>query len=394
MHRFERLTPEMIHFKKILIIAGEASGDQHGADLIKELKSKYPNVNFYAMGSHRIRSTGATILVDSTDLGVVGFTEIFKIFNKILKSLKVIKSFISTQKPELVILIDYPGFNLRIAKFAKQQGSKVIYYISPQLWAWRESRVQIIKQSVDLMAVIFPFEVDFYHKHGVKAFYVGNPLLHQLPLELSKEKARERLEFDQNTTLIGLLPGSRKSEIKRMLPIQLEAARLLWEKDRSIKFVLPLAESLIEDDLALYISSSPIPLKITTQQRFAVMKSCDSLIATSGTVTLEAALLGIPMAVAYKGSFLSYHIAKWLVKINFIGLCNIVAGKSVVNEYIQAKATPENLCAETLKIIINHEYSKQIKADLQKIKSILTETPHLSSLMNCIETLVTTASNR
>lgn len=370
---------------KVLVIAGEASGDQHGADLINDLKAKHPDLHFYAMGSQKIRSTGAEMIVDSTNLGVVGFTEIFKIINKIRNTFKVIKSFICAEKPEAVILIDYPGFNLRIAKFAKSQGCKVIYYISPQLWAWRESRVNIIKKYVDLMAVIFPFEVDFYHKHGIKAYYVGNPLIHQLPLDLSREAARKQLELAQDTTIIGLLPGSRKAEIQRMLPIQLEAARLLWEKDQNLEFILPLALSLSEADIEPYLANCHIPLSIIKTERYAAMKSCNSLIATSGTVTLEAALLGVPMVIVYKGSPVSYYIAKKLVNINFIGLCNIVAGKSIVNEYIQEEATPENLSSEILKILNNQSHSKQIESDFETIKALLLKTTLQSSLPQCIE---------
>ncbi len=370
---------------KIVVIAGEASGDQHGAELIKDLKSKHPDLDFYAMGSSQIRASGAKMIVDSTDLAVVGFVEIFKIITKIRDTFKIIKSFISSEKPELVILIDYPGFNLRIAKFAKKQGCKVMYYISPQLWAWRENRVKIIKKYVDVMAVIFPFEVDFYHKHGIKAYYVGNPLIHQLPINLTREKARETLELAQNTTFIGLLPGSRKAEIQRLLPIQLEAARLLWQKDSNLEFILPLAESLSDADIDPYLANCDIPLSVIKNNRYAAMKSCNSLIATSGTVTLEAALLGIPMVIAYKGSPVSYYIAKKLVKVDYIGLCNIVAGKSIVNEYLQELATPENLSIETLKILNNQSYSQQITAEFEQIKAIFLENTQHSSLAQCIE---------
>jgi lipid-A-disaccharide synthase len=274
-------------------------------------------------------------------------------------------------KPDLLILVDYPGFNLRLAKVAKKEGVKVLYFISPKVWAWNQGRVKTIKESVDMMAVIFPFEVDFYKKWQVPATFVGNPLLELVKPKLSRENALKEFNLDPNHKTVGLFPGSRKSEIKRLLPIMLEAAKLLKEHDPELQFILPQASSISDKYLQQYLGSNPIKIQVIKQQNYDAMQVCDAIIAASGTVTLEIAIMGVPLTIIYKISWLEYKIAKLLVKIPNVGLCNIVAGKKIAQELLQDDATPKNIAKEIDKILYNSDYRQEMITNLEKIKSLL-----------------------
>lgn len=339
---------------EVLLIAGETSGDAHAAKLVSQLKSINPSLQFTGMGQDQMRAAGVEILVDSKDLAVVGFIEIINSFNKIARSFKVIRQHIKQHKPALVILIDYPGFNLRMAKVAKKAGVKVLYYISPQLWAWHKSRVDIIRRCVDRMAVILPFEVDFYREHQVKANYVGNPLLSDLPEIPDKASAQKKLGIAANQKVIALCPGSRQSELKYLG----QTLQDLVKQFPEYTFVVPAAPNL---------KINWPTVTVVKDDFYTAIAASDLAVVASGTATLQVALTQTPMIIIYKGHWLSYLIAKYLVDVPMIGLCNIVAGKKVVPELIQNNASSDNIAAEIKKMLNDQNYYQTIKDDLQSV---------------------------
>lgn len=357
--------------KHILISVGEASGDMHAANLVQAVKAITPNTHFYGMGASLMQSADVDIIVDANELSIVGGLEIITKFAKIRQAFRIMQDALLHNKPDLLILIDYPGFNLRLAKFAKKAGVKVLYYISPKIWAWNQGRVEIVKKYVDMMAVIFPFEVEFYKKFGVPATFVGNPLLEMVKPKLTRDAAKQAFNLDPNYKTIGLFPGSRKSEIKYLLPIMLKAAELLKKQNPNLQFLLPQANSITLDDLQPYLQSNSIEIRIIKDQNYDVMQVCDAIIATSGTATLEIAIMAIPQVIIYKKSWLEYQIARHLIKIPYIGLCNILADKKIVQEFLQYDVTPENIATEIAKILTNASYREEMIANLNQTKKLL-----------------------
>lgn len=371
--------------KHIFLIAGEPSGDEHGAKLINAIKQHHSNVRFSGMGGEHMHQAGMDIIVDSSDMAVVGFYEILKIIKKIRHAFKVVKQHIATHKPDMVILIDYPGFNLRMAKFAKKHNCKVLYYISPQLWAWRQGRVKIIQQCVDQMAVVLPFEVDFYRQHQVDAKYVGHPLLSDFDNIHTKQQARTKYFLDSERLIIGLCPGSRRSELQHLVPILLQTASKLRLKYPNCLFAVPQAPNL-ED--ALYAELGDDVIK-TRNDFYDTISLCDVVISASGTATLQIALTKTPMIIIYKSSWISVSIARFLVKAPLIGLCNLIAGKKIVQEMIQNDVTPENLCSEITQIIENETYRHEMIAELGTVCDHL-ESPNQTSIGQlAVDTLIT-----
>lgn len=340
----------------ILIVTGEASGDLHAAKLVRALKNDQPDLSIDAMGGAELRAAGANILVDSSEMAVVGFVEILKIFNKIKDSFKVLKDHLNTHTPKLVILVDYAGFNLRIAKYAKQAGCKVLYYISPQVWASRPGRVKKIQRYVDKLAVIFPFEVDFYRQHHVAAEFVGHPLAQEQIDSITP------IPKDTSAPLIALLPGSRSSEIKHHLPLMVASAKQLAHRHPGCQFVLPLAPNVNKAKVAAACRELNIKL---TDELYPALKAADVAIAASGTVTLQATLTKTPMVIIYKGSYLSHAIAKMIVKIPDIGLCNIIAQKRIVPELVQYAATVRNIVNETDSLLTDQNKRRTMISELE-----------------------------
>jgi lipid-A-disaccharide synthase len=275
-------------------------------------------------------------------------------------------------KPELVILIDYPDFNLNfIAPAAKKRNIKIFYYISPQVWAWRKSRINKIKRLVDKMAVILPFEVDTYAKKGFVVDYVGHPLLDLVKPAYSKQESQKIFNLDNSKTTIGLLPGSRLSEVTKLLPEMLRAAEILTHKIPNVQFILPLADTLDEQTVSDILSAFPIKVKVTSGQTYDAISCCDLAIVASGTATLETALLGVPMIIIYKISPLSYFIGKLIVNVQNIGLANIIAGKTVVPELIQEDASGSRIAVEALNILTDEKRKQVIIKELAAIRSKL-----------------------
>jgi lipid-A-disaccharide synthase len=354
-----------------MIVAGEASGDIYGADLVREAQRLDPELHFVGIGGQRMREAGVQTLVDSADMAVVGLVEVLKHFDIIAAAFLKLKNILRNDPPALLILIDYPGFNLRLAKVAKRAGVKVLYYISPQIWAWRQGRVKKIARLVDHMAVILPFEAAFYERSGVPVTFVGHPMLDMVQVSMSREQATASFGLDPSRKIVGLFPGSRKNEVDRLLPVIIESAKLLEKQFPGVQFLVPVASTLSREDLAPQFLAAGIKVTFTNERIHDLIRACDAIISVSGTVTLEIALIGTPMVIIYKLSPLTYMLAKRLVKIEHIGLCNIIAGETVVRELIQEEATPALISAEIEKILGNVLYANDIKQKLSYVRSQL-----------------------
>ncbi len=354
-----------------MIVAGEASGDIYGADLVREALKLDPDLHFSGIGGVRMREAGVETLVDSGDIAVVGLVEVIKHFDVISAAFRKLKQILLNTPPDLLILIDYPGFNLRLAKVAKKAGVKVLFYISPQIWAWRQGRVKKIALLVDHMAVILPFEAPFYQKAGVPVSFVGHPMLDLVNVVLDRSAAASSFNLDPSRHIVGLFPGSRRNEIERLLPVIIAAGCTLKKQFPDIQFILPLASTLQGDDIVAQLAAADLGVTITRDRIHDMIRACDAVISVSGTVTLEIALVGTPMVIIYRLSPLTYQLAKRLVKINNIGLCNIVAGETVVRELIQDEANPEAIAAEIGMLLTDHSYHSAIVAKLGEVRSKL-----------------------
>ena len=358
--------------KRIMIIAGEASGDLHAGKLIYATTQKNYAVHFYGIGGDKMRAAGADIMVDSKEMAVVGLVEIWEHRKVIFGALNQMRDSISHDPPDLLILVDYPEFNLRLARHAKQHGVKVLFYISPQIWAWRQYRVKKIKRLVDMMAVVFPFETDFYRKHNVPVKFVGHPLVNEVNASREKPALLEEFGLDANKPVIGLLPGSRRSEIKRLINIILESAKLTRSKIDDAQFIMPLAATLDESELAPTLDQySSLGIKVVKNRPYDVIACCDVVLTVSGTVTLEIALLQTPMIIINKVAWLTYAIVSRLLKIKYIGLCNIVANKCIAPELIQHDATPKKISTLLVKILSEKNLRKKMIKELSEIESML-----------------------
>jgi lipid-A-disaccharide synthase len=355
---------------KIMIIAGEASGDNHGASLIKALKKLDTNIDCYGIGSIQMQEAGCRILFDAKRIAVVGLIEVIKHYPTLRQAWKTACQSLETERPDCVVLIDYPGFNLRFAKAVKAAGIPVLYYVSPQVWAWHKSRLKTIKKYVDHMAVILPFEAAFYQEAGVPVTYVGNPLVEQVRATAQTE-ARETLSLSKNALIFGLLPGSRVSEFSRLLPELIDSAEILSQRYPHTQFVIPLANTLKEGDFWPYLDETSLPIVLIKRNSHLAMSACNVLLGSSGTVTLEAAILGVPMVILYKMNALTYAIAKRLVKLKFIGLPNLLVQKKILPELIQDKASSKQIAEEACRFIDDETYLEKTKAALHTVKETL-----------------------
>ncbi len=359
----------MSNSRKILIIAGENSGDLHASNLVKQLKRLDPTLEFIGLGGNQMKSAGVRLILNIVDrLAIIGFVEVLSKVNKIRRLFRRVRTILEHDRPCAAILIDYPGFNLRVARIAKSMGIAVIYYISPHVWAWRKGRIREIAKYVDKMLVIFPFEEGIYREAGVDVTYVGHPSLDVMKLTMTKEQVFERFQFDPNKKLIGLLPGSRKPEVERLLPVMLEAAEMIKARIPDVQFVIPRASTVKKELIDYYIENAGIEVHVVDAHRYNVRSAMDFAIVASGTATLETAFLVCPMVILYKTSFLTWIIAKNLVSLPYIGLVNVVAGDMAVPELLQNEATPLNVANRVVKILSNPKEIETIRYELEKVK--------------------------
>jgi lipid-A-disaccharide synthase len=359
--------------EKVLIVAGESSGDLYGAHVVEAMASLAPRVTFYGSGGSEMERRGVNLLFPSSELAVVGLTEVLEKMGHIWRAWKEMKRFIVDQRPHLAVLIDYPGFNLRLARFLNDNAVPILYYVSPQVWAWHASRIKKIAKWVDKMAVILPFEVPLYQQAGVDVEFVGHPLLDVLDTDLSRDEARRNLRVSPDVLLIGLLPGSREREVKALLPPLVGAAKIISKDFPSCRFMLPLASTVRKDLVQGFIAESHLSLDVVEGRTFEVMKAADLLLVVSGTATLEGAIAGVPMVIIYRLSPLSYLIGRLLVKVKCIGLANIVVGKKVVPELIQGDVTPQRIAHEAAMILRNPATREKIETEFKLVKEKLGE---------------------
>lgn len=360
-----------------MIIAGETSGDHHGARLVAEMAKKDTDLRFCGVGGPQMKAAGVEILVDAGQLSVVGITEVFSALPVVLREAGRVKREMLRRRPDLLILIDFPDFNLHMAGFAKKHGIRVFYYISPQIWAWRRSRVKKIKRRVDHMAVILPFEADFYRAWQVPVTFVGHPLLDHYTEAHWQEPADNSIQDSASETaaVVGLLAGSRKSEIRRNLPVMLAAAGRLAEDLPGVEFIVSVAPGI--DPLWLEEWIQPwrdrIDMKLQSGEIVGILEQCTLVVAASGTVTLEAAIFGVPMVIMYRISSLSYMLGKMLVKVDHIGLANIIAGQRVVPELIQQDANPGTIARTVRDLLSDRAALSDLRRRLKTVRAMLGE---------------------
>jgi lipid-A-disaccharide synthase len=355
----------------ILFSAGESSGDQHAANMFLEIKKHQPDIKGFGMGGVKMAQAGIDIRYDSGAIGVIGVVEVIKHYGEIRRALKLMQQLASIERPDLLVCVDYKEFNLKLARFAKQLGIKVLFYVSPQVWAWRPGRVKTYGKAIDMMAVIFPFETAYYDAENVPVRYVGHPSVDKVHPQRSQAEDSALFGLDEKKPVVGLLPGSRANEINRMLPVMLAAAEKIRVSMPDSQFILPQADSISDDLLDQYLRLSPLKITVIKNQPYDVIQCCDVVMTTSGTATLEIALLTTPMVITYKLASLTYCLGRLLVHTPFIGLPNIILGKGFIKELIQHEATGENLAKEIERILTDKSYADDMRANLLLVKQQL-----------------------
>ncbi len=349
---------------KIMMTAGEASGDVHGANLVREIKKISPSTEIFGMGGDEMKAAGFKIFRHYKDYNVMGFWEVLKNLRGILKLLDDLIEIIRTEKPDLLVLIDYPDFNWRLAKRAKNLGVKILSYIPPSAWAWRKSRAADCAKIADEFIAIFPFELPPYEKAGAKISFLGNPLVDAVKPTMTVDAAQKFFNVTQSDHVILLMPGSRRQEIKLILPEMLKAAKVL-SVERSTKFFLPVADNVDESEILRQVKLAGVNVELTKKFRYDLMGLADAAMATSGTVVLEAALMNLPCVVLYKMARLNFFIGKLLVDIENFSLPNILAGKAIQPELLQDEVTTDRIVAEILKLYRGESHREKVVADLR-----------------------------
>jgi lipid-A-disaccharide synthase len=354
-----------------LIVAGEASAELHGSNLVRAMKDLDCRLAFWGVGGRMMEEAGVKILVPSADLAVVGLTEVFSRWRTIFKAYFQLKAILKHRSPDLLILIDFPDFNIPLARQAKRFNVPVLYYISPQVWAWRSGRMRKLARRVDRMAVILPFEEGYFRRRGMTVDYVGHPLLDAIPFGLTKREAVVHFGLEGTFPIMGLLPGSRKEEVLRLLPPMVKAAELLKTRYPKLACLLPCASTIPPGLLKPITSQSTVSIKIIEGDIYRALSACDFALVKSGTATLETAIMGVPMVIVYHISSASYWAARMAIKVPHVGLVNLVAGERVVPELIQKDMTPENLFRESVGILESGDRREKMIRKLGEVREKL-----------------------
>ena len=358
--------------KLFLVVSGDPSGDLHASNLIKALKRRDPSTRVAAVGGPLSRETADEFIEDLASRGVTGFWEPALKIGFLLKLAKKLKTFVGERRPTALICVDYYGFNRRILPYAKAAGIPAYYFVSPQVWAWKPGRIKEIAETVRRMLVIFPFEVEFYRKHGVEVTFVGHPLVEILKTEgprLSRQEAARNLGLDPARRIVGLLPGSRMKEARRNLPPILGAARLLSTRFPDLQFLIPVATTLTRQKMAAMVDLPGVVL--TDGDFYEAVHLCDAAIVSSGTATVETGLLGVPMVIVYRLHPLTYQVARHMTSLDCFGMVNLVAGRRIVAELIQADCTPERIASEMGKLLTDRVLHERTRRDLRAMKEKL-----------------------
>lgn len=359
---------------RLMIVAGEASGDKHGAKLAAALRASRPDeeFEFFGAGGDEMRSAGVETLVDAREVAIMGALEVAKALPKFLRVFRRLREAAKERKPQLVILIDWPEFNLRLAKRLRQDGHRVVYYISPQIWAWRSYRIRGIKRDVEKMLVILPFEREYYRRHGVEVEYVGHPLLDSVRVTMSREEFCSRHRLDPSKPIIALLPGSRHSELKHILPPLTGTAAKLNQTHPHLQLILPLASTFAGEEIGEAIQSAP-NLRLIEQDTYNAIAAADLAVVASGTATLETAIIGTPLIVVYRASQLNWRIFRPLINVPFVGMPNLIAGRLIAPELLQDDLNAERLSKEVLAFLDAPARLAQARQDLAEVRGKLGE---------------------
>jgi len=356
--------------KTIFWLVGENSGDLHAELVLAALQKQRPDLIHTGIGGPRMQKHGLKPLYPFERFAVMGFVEVLKHLPFFLRVQKDIKDNFAANKPDLVILVDYPGLNMRIARLASLQGIPVLYFICPQFWAWKQERVHQLRRFTSLVACILPFETPLLASHGVKSQYVGHPIAEEIKLDLDRDSFAKKYGLDPKKKWLGFFPGSRNNEIAKMLPVFLEAAKK-WG-NQSYELLFSQAANLDKSNYNRILSGFPVS-KLITGNNYEMMRYCDLLVCTSGTVTLESAFLGTPLLICYKASLISYLIGRFFVRINRIGLPNIILNKDLLPELIQHDMNPETIFERGNQILCKDELNRKIRNELQQLQSILSD---------------------
>lgn len=357
---------------RILISAGEASGDLYAGAVTRGIKQLNPEAEVFGMGGDCLREAGGEVLFDIKDHSLMGFVEVLKKLPDVWKLRNAFIDLMEKRKPDVLLTIDYPGFNMRLAKLAKERGINVVYFIAPQVWAWRPGRAADVAKVTDKIACIFPFECDFYKSYGADIEFIGHPLVDTVKPSLSRKEAEELAGKRTGHPLILLMPGSREMEIQRLLPVMLDAVKILKQKRPELDFAIPRAATIAKEILEDSVRQAGLNIRLIEGHNYDVMSVANLAIVTSGTVTLEAAMCGLGCEILYKSSPVSFWIAKRVVKIPNIGLPNIVAGRQIEPELLQDDCTPENISSTALELLEPERFA-QLQRDLQEVKEKLGE---------------------
>lgn len=357
---------------RILISAGEASGDLYAGAVTRGIKQLNPEAEVFGMGGDCLREAGGEVLFDIKDHSLMGFVEVLKKLPDVWKLRNAFIDLMEKRKPDVLLTIDYPGFNMRLAKLAKERGINVVYFIAPQVWAWRPGRAADVAKVTDKIACIFPFECDFYKSYGADIEFIGHPLVDTVKPSLSRKEAEELAGKRTGHPLILLMPGSREMEIQRLLPVMLDAAKILKQKQPELDFAIPRAATIAKKILEDSVRQAGLNIRLIEGHNYDVMSVADLAIVTSGTVTLEAAMCGLGCEILYKSSPISFWIAKRVVKIPNIGLPNIVAGRQIEPELLQDDCTPDKIASTALELLEPERFA-QLQRDLLEVKEKLGE---------------------
>lgn len=368
-----RRPERMMEKPHIMVLAGEASGDTHAAEFVARIRHLHPNVHISGMGSREMTKAGVDVFFDSSIIAVMGIVEVLKHWGDIKRAMSIVKRTMEQTKPDLLILVDYPEFNLKMARHARTLGIKVLFYISPTVWAWRPKRIHKIGRLIDHMAVIFKFEESYYQAANIPVTFVGHPLVDKVIATTPVDQKRQQLGLNADRPVIGLFPGSRNSEIERLLPLMLESAASMLAQKPNLQFVMPVANSLDYEGIQKLCQQSSADIVLTRGDIHSLIPCCDAIISCSGTVTLEIALLGVPMCIIYKMSWLTYQIVSRLITIPYVGLANIVVNRSIVREFLQENATVANINAEIFKLLEDDDYRNTMIQDMNLVRENLGE---------------------
>ena len=353
-----------------MLVVGEASGDVHGANLVKALHQKEPGLKIFGVAGEQLRLTDFEALFSVSRLTGMGFVELAGNLKNVWQAYQLLRQALKERKPNLLILIDFPDFNLRLARLAKSLGIPVLYYISPQIWAWRRGRVRQIARWVDQMAVVFPFEVPFYQQHGVKVTFVGHPLLETVTVTQGRESVLGQLGLDPAKPAIALLPGSRRGEVTRLLPVMRDAA-LRLRRELDMQFFCVRASTVDDREIKSLLENPEIAIPVVHENRYDAVRAAELVWTASGTATLETALLSRPMVIVYRMSWLTYLLARLLVRVDHIGMVNLIAGERLVPELVQSAVTAERLAAESRRLLVDGEQRAGIIDKLNQLRERL-----------------------